>query len=360
MKCMILLLVVMCVLLSGCSFWINGNYSSVVPHTEPNTQINGASTGVANYFQMQTALVSAIKSGAESAVFTIRYDSPEQAEVDVVRAIDETCQKNPYAAYAVESIRYVIGTHSGQNAISVQISYRQNRVDLKTIPEVKEMDEVKELIAQYLDDCASSLVVYVDNWHQTDYTQIVADYALKNPHKVIEEPEVTVNLYPEKGSKQIVELKFTYQTSRDSLRSMQSQVEVVFDSAERFVERTDNAIDQYSQLYTFLMNRYSAYEIQTSITPAYSLLRHGVGDEKAFAMVYAAMCQQIGMDCSVITGTHDGVPRTWNVVRIDNEWYHIDLLRCSSEGQFDVRVGEEMPEYVWDYSLYPMKKEKTS
>ena len=44
------------------------------------------------------------------------------------------------------------------------------------------------------------------------------------------------------------------------------------------------------------MERYD-YRIETSITPAYSLLRHGVGDSRAFAVVYAAMCQQAGLEC---------------------------------------------------------------
>lgn len=354
------LILIFCLLLSGCSSWMSGSYSSVVPHTEPDTQVNNAAESVANYFQTKSFLTAMIMNGAQSAVYTIRYESLKESIQDLDKAIDEVCETNPYAAYAVENIRYEIGSGSGQKAVRVQISYLQNRVDVKTIRTVKDMEDAKEFITEQLDACSSGVVFHCDSWGQKDYAQIVADYALQNPNMVIEQPEVTVNLYPENGTKQIVELKFNYQTSRDSLRTMQSQVALVLESAEQYVDRSAAETEQFAQLYQFLMNRYSSYEIQTSITPAYSLLRHGVGDEKAFAMVYAAMCKKIGLDCKVVVGTRDSKTWSWNVARIDGVYYHIDLLRSSAGGRFAMSTGDKMAGYVWDYSRYPFAKQKIS
>lgn len=360
MKKMIGLFLLLSILLSGCSYWMNGSYSSVVPHTEPNTQISTPATSVANYFQTKTSLTAMIMNSAESAVLTIQYESEEEAERDMRKAIKEVCESDPYAVYAVDNIRYEKGSSSGQSAFHVQIAYLQGRVDVKTIHTVKNMEDVEILIAEQLNACSAGVVFYCESWGEKDYAQIVADYAHTNPHKVIEEPEVTVNRYPENATKQVIELKFKYQTSRASLRTMQSQVELVFASAESSVDRTKVALEQCSQLYNFLMNRFPAYEIQTSITPAYSLLRHGVGDERAFATVYAAMCRRVGLDCEVVTGTRDGELWTWNVVEIENVYYHIDLLRNREEGQLHVHTGEEMLAYVWDYSQYPFTREKIS
>ena len=55
----------------------------------------------------------------------------------------------------------------------------------------------------------------------------------------------------------------------------------------------------------------------------------------------------------VITGTHDGEPWTWNLVRENGTYYHVDLLQCSASGGFQERRDWEMGEYVWDYSMYP-------
>jgi len=110
-----------------------------------------------------------------------------------------------------------------------------------------------------------------------------------------------------------MELTFTYQTSRDALRQMQSQVKPVFDAASLYVSGDGEDRQKLSQLYAFLMERFD-YKIETSITPAYSLLRHGVGDSRAFATVYAAMCRLAGLECMTVTGTHAGDPWTWNIV----------------------------------------------
>lgn len=358
MKKMVGLILVMSILLSGCNSWMKGSYSSVVPHTEPDAQISTTAASVANYFQTKTSLTSMIMNGAETAVFTILYESAADAERDMRAAIQDVCETNPYAVYAVENIRYEMGSSNGQSAFRVQITYLQNKVDVKTIRTVKNMADVTNLISEQLNNCSAGVVFYCESWGEKDYTQIVADYALANPHKVIEQPEITVNIYPENATRQIIELKFNYQTSRASLRTMQSHVAVVFSSAESYVDRSATEMEQCSQLYSFLMNRYPVYEIQTSITPAYSLLRHGVGDERAFAIVYAAMCQRIGVDCEVVTGTRDGELWTWNVVELGDAYYHIDLLGSRDTGAFHAYTGEEMFGYVWDYSQYPFVREK--
>ena len=113
----------------------------------------------------------------------------------------------------------------------------------------------------------------------------------------MEIPQVTAAVYPDRGEERIIEITFTYQTSRQALRSMQNTVGPIFTSAELYVSDDSELEEKYSQLYSFLMQRFDEYKIQTSITPAYSLLRHGVGDCEAFTNVYTAMCRRAGLDC---------------------------------------------------------------
>ena len=95
------------------------------------------------------------------------------------------------------------------------------------------------------------------------------------------------------------------------------------------------------------------YKQETSITPAYSLLRHGTGDSRAFAQIYAAMCRDSGLTCMSVTGTREGEPWTWNIILDGEAYYHVDLLRCSEIGKYQEWTDEEMEGYVWDYSAYP-------
>lgn len=353
MKRILATVITLCLLLSGCSHWLDGGYSSVVPHTEPSTPAEDAVVSVVNYYQLIKALENMVAAGRENAVLSMENYDGEVSTAVVESAIEQVRREDPYAAYGVENIRYEMGTSGGEKAVSVRITYLANRINAQSIQRVDSLEQARGLIYQQLDNCASGVVFYFEDRQNLDYAQLVSDYALEFPQQVMEIPEVTVNLYPEEGKRRIAEVTFTYQNSRDSLRTMQNQVGLVFESVAQYVSTDVTQEDKLSQVYTFLMERYDHYEIQTSITPTYTLLLHGVGDNKAFANIYAAMCRATGVDCKTVVGTRNGEPWIWNVAKIEGVYYHIDLLRCLEEDGFRLCTDEQMREYVWDFSAFP-------
>jgi hypothetical protein len=358
MKRITALFLMLGLLLCGCSFWTDGSYSSVEPHEEPSKQASDTAVTVSNYADVTAALSTWIEAGKESGMLSMQYESEERAQNDLDAAVSEVRQNNPFAAYGVDKIDYQFGTSGGRKAVSVQISYLQNRTQVDKIQRAANLQQAEQIIKQQLDACAAGVVVYFEGPELPDYVQMVADYAMDYPQRVMESPEVTVSLYPEEGEKQIVELKFSYQTSRAELRTLQNKVAPVFASAAQYVSGDWSAEEKAQRLYDFLMERYE-YNIQTSITPAYSLLLHGVGDHRAFAMVYGAMCREAGLNCHLVTGTRAGTPWVWNAVQLDGEYYYIDLLNSADTG-FCLYAQEEMTEYVWDYSAYPTLVEEKS
>ena len=136
------------------------------------------------------------------------------------------------------------------------------------------MQKARQMIYDEIANSNSGFVLYVENYQQTDFVQLVNEYAFSYPNEVMKAPKVTANVYPQSGSTRVVELDFQYQKGKVAL------------------------------LYSFQMNRHT-YDIQTTDTPAYSLLCHGVGDSRAFAMVYAAICRISGLDCQVVSRGSD-------------------------------------------------------
>ena len=135
---------------------------------------------------------------------------------------------------------------------------------------------------------------------------------------------------------------------------MQENVQEIFNNLP-IIGETD--LERYAGLYSFLMERHN-YTLATSITPPYSLLRHGVGDSKAFASVYAAMCEEIGLDCQVVSGTRAGEAWYWNAIADGDLYYHLDILQCSQTGSFQMMTESQMGEYVWDYSAFPIQQQQ--
>ena len=352
MKRILAISLALCLLLCGCGTLTDGSYHNVTPHKPNADQADPESIHAVDYAGLCSALSNMTRSGtAGGIIYVPRYDQ-SRIESEMVLAVARTLREEPIAAYAVEEIQWELGTNSGQSAVAVNITYVHDRSEIRKIRTVADLEMAKAVIATELAACSTGVVLYLKDYEQTDFVQFVEDHADANPQTVMETPQVKVNIYPEEGEARVVELKFNYQTSRDALRNMQNQVSPIFASAVLYVSGDAQTHEKYSQLYALLMERFD-YRIETSITPAYSLLRHGVGDAKAFAVVYAAMCQEAGLDCRVVSGTRWGEQWYWNMVLDEGVYYHVDLLRSNEVGAFHEWTDADMEGYVWDYSAYP-------
>ena len=343
---------VLCLLLSGCSGWMQGQYVSVKPHTEQPGWEEDEIVAVYNYRDMCDALADMVSNGAQSGVLSV--DGLESAGVttNMQRAVNYIKNDHPLGAYAVEEITFELGTSRGVSAVAVEVTYNHNRSELLRMKKIKDTETLEGHVATALRQCLGSMVVYVESFQNLDLVQVVRDYADANPSQVMQTPHVTVNLYPNDGEQRVVELLFTYQASAQTLRSMQAYVQPVFSAAALYVSGEGEQQVKFAQMYSFLMER-NDYQIATSVTPAYSLLRHGVGDSKAFAVVYTAMCRRAGLDCQTIFGTKRGEPWYWNIICEDGVYYHVDLLESHATGNYTIMTDSDMQGYVWDYSAYP-------
>ena len=349
----ILAIVLLCgiFLLSGCNSWMDGNYSSVEPNKSRSGGTVSDSVEVASYGDVCNALRQMIHNGTEKSVLHLTATDPAITEQQIQIAINYVTTYDPIAAYAVQNISFDFGTNTAKSAVSVKIAYAHGRSEILRIKQAADMEAASTYITQALDKCEAGVVLHIASYKDMDVVQLVQDYVDMNPQTCMETPQVTASCYPESGAERVLEVSFTYQTSRDALRKMQETVRPIFSSANLYVSGDAEDLQKLTLLYSFLMERYD-YKVETSITPSYSLLRHGVGDSKAFAVVYGAMCRQLNISCQTVSGTKGGEPWYWNVILLDGTYYHLDLLRCSSEGAFALRTEDQMTGYVWDYSAF--------
>lgn len=341
----------LCVGLCGCS-WMDGYYVSVTPHQTHLPANQSGDASASDYLELRGALENMVASGLESAVINVSEYRQDMVERGIRTAANYLKALYPLGAYAVDTVDYEIGTVGGQPAVAVSISYVHGRSEILKVQKAKDMGRARQIVEEILNQCGEGVVLLIADYEGLDWVQLVEDYMKANPDKVMELPQVAVGIYPDAGASRVVELKFDYQTSRESLRQMQTQVNQVFISAMLYINADTSDALKYQQLYNFLMER-SDYQIETSITPAYSLLSHGVGDSEAFAAVYAAMCHQADLPCEIVSGTREGEPWYWCLIQENGEFYHLDLLRSSEAGTFQKLTQEQMEGYVWDYSAYP-------
>ncbi len=352
MKRLIVLVLVCAWILAGCSGWATGEYISVEPHPTDAQISQETPESVKDYSALCRALRNMIHNNDLSGRILVGSYDTAALEKDLPRAIDHIMHTDAIAAYAVDSISYELGNMGSRRAVRVSITYHPNRSDTQRMPYFQDLDEANEQVYQALNNCDTGVVFLVDNYGDTDFDLLVQTYAEENPHLVMEQPKVTASIYPGTGPQRVVELVFTYQTSRNSLRQMQEYVTPVFQASKLNVVGEETQSSQFSRMYSFLAER-NAIQLRTSITPAYSLLRYGVGDSKSFALVFAAMCRNANLECIVVSGTKDGQSYFWNMICQDGMYYHVDILRNNPSQDLIRYTDSEMAGYVWDFDDYP-------
>ena len=337
------------VLLGGCG-WMDGSYVSVTPHQVDLGQTGeGTVRSVRNYTELRGALIGMIDSGTEEALFSLAEYPREEVPENLRRAVEYAQGIYPVGAYAVDTIAYNFGTGLGASALSVNITYRRSRAQIESIRTVRWTSGAKKAVEEALDQLSDTLVLQITGYQETDFSSMILDYARRNPDRVMEVPGVSVRTFPDQGDTRVVELSFHYHSDREALRAMREQVQPVFSSAALYVSGDAEERTKFHQLHTFLMGR-ADYTIEATVTPAYSLLCQGVGDSRAFAQVYAAMCSRIGLEARMVSGKRSDELWWWNLVRIDGTWYHMDLMGGS---QFELLTDEQMTGYEWDREAYP-------
>ncbi len=352
MKKWIVWILAVCLLLSGCSAWLDGSYYSTTPHQEKGNQAAGDMVAVSSYSALYRVLVNMVHSGTTGGLISVKNYNQLVVAKDMSTAVQRVRQSDPIGAYAVKEIQFDLGTNAGQPAIAVNISYYHDRGELEKIHHLENTRQAEQVIAEALHNCESGIVLHIKEFDNTDMGQWVEDYSDANLDWVMEKPRVAVSLYPKTGEERVVELKFSYQNSRETLRSMQGQVQNRIQHLITDAKREQNQQDRYLLVQQLLTQDITS--IRSSITPAYSLLIHGVGDSGAVSKLFTAVCKQLDLTCITVTGTWEGNPRHWNIISLGGAYFHVDVLRSMGTDALVLETDDKMTGYVWDYSAYPI------
>ena len=84
---------------------------------------------------------------------------------------------------------------------------------------------------------------------------------------------------------------------------------------------------------------------------AYGAIVNGKSTAEGMAMAYKAMCDKLGLECTVVRGMLNGQTHFWNVINLDGSYYHVDISTCINSGMEAgfLLSDEDMPDgYWWD------------
>lgn len=346
------LLIFLVPLLTGCE-WMNGLSVSISPHEESYVQAGAQKmTAASDYDQLYTLMLRMVQSNTTTAAVDVsEYQQEENLGRDLNRVVQELFRKDPMTAYAVDNIETVQAEVGVRHMVNITIHYGKTISQIRSIESVWGTEGIKSKIEQAMKEAKSKITLRVNAYEPIPLEEVVQNSYDNNMASVMEKPEVTAEVYPDRGPIRIMEINFQYSHDQRSLLSMAQEVQVMIFSAEGYVrgQETDRArVERLNSFLQPLVNK----EGSTS-TPVYSLLYEGVGNSHSVAVVLKLLCREVGLQCHVVTGEYDSLPYSWNIVKVDGDYYHVDLPRCWKEGCLKLRYDDEMTAYQWQRDAYP-------
>lgn len=343
--------------LSGCG-WIKDEYTSVAEHQEPYVYTEPE--------EADTIPAAANANVLKSRIFTFVRNSVSRGQIDVtgysgdvrteIIEVLEELKTNPIYAYAVDYSDYEFFTDEAneKTVLEIRMVLRRSSEEIAAIVNVNGAEDAQSRVVEALQNMDTALTMKVSDYEETDFEAAARRYCLENPTQAAELPEISVQVYPDRGSTRIVELHFLYSAPREELRSRRDSVQTTLTSAAHLVG-SDDCRECLRQVCTYLLGRNTYTSTQTQTSPVYQLLNQQQASDAGFASAANYLLNECGVECFLVLGTKNGTPYAWNIVDLDGQCFHLDLMKQWENGVQEpvLLYDTQRTEYAWDTAQYP-------
>lgn len=352
-RLLLALLVAACAVFAGCAQLLPTEYTQMSEHTEqPAAPEELDALTADSKASLKRAIRSLVQNGVEHGVIRVReYAGDVEADLDEVAY--QVAREDPLGLYAVDYMTHDCSLIVSFYEIRIDITFRDFATEISEIPYVSNDTAATHLLYEAMDRYDDHLTMYLTYSSKLDYEALADQYFSDNPQRLMARPSLHAAAYPESGSPCIVELTFTYPATAEELREMEQAVSDTVQAASIYVRYRQSDLEKAKLLFSYLTERFT-YTEGESDTPIYSLLCQGIATSESMAQVWQLLCDETGLECHTVNGMRAGTPYYWNIVLLDGEYVHLDVLRdVMDTGVLQPRYDPEMVEYYYDAAAYP-------
>ena len=340
--------------LSGCSAMLEREYQSVEPHIRLSVAEDDSNAVWAeSYSELQSAILAQVKAHQEVGVIRLKNWKGD-VEEQLTRACDEISHSDPLGAYAVDRIQHSFTRMVSYYEATITIDYRRSAEQIAAVTTVTGSGDIRAELLDALDGFVPETVFqinYFDETQDADYIRnLIREAYYDLPAAALGMPEAQVNLYPDAGSRRVVEVLLTYPEDTKTLQGKRVQLE---DAATDLVEpyRTGLA-DRVLASVLFSTLRECSDADGAAGSTAYHALVEGAADSEGMALAYKELCDLTELPCQVVEGDLDGVPHFWTIVTLEERSFHVDPSREDGILLTDAQMAQAG--YTWPEGEYPV------
>lgn len=342
-------------LLCGCSSSLEKEYISVTDYdSSDNLATEPEISAIDTYSALTTALGTMISQHQESAQLQFNNYAGSISD-DLAEACWQVKSDDALGAYMVDYISYDISRIVTYYQATVYINYTRSAEALESIKNIG-ANKISETVI----DAVSGAQQYITMQMHTSVEESsamairVENALLQAPELIPVIPDITVNVFSGSSLQRIFEVFFDYRTTPEEALKMQEELKAAIAKSSSTID-ADNDFS-VSILAAHALGSACRYDINAQQGTAYDVLCRGVGDSRAIAMAYSAICKDKGIESSVVTGLKNNEQYYWNIVKVDDFWYHADVVEAMTlpaDVVFLRNDTEMIRDFRWDELDYP-------
>ena len=360
-KLIICLITVICAaaLLSGCSAF--DNEYIVINNYEPAVGESGPSDGkitVKNFAALKQALLNMAYAGRTEG--TIAFDTAYDGDTteDMASACWTVRTQDALCAYCVENIAYELNKIVTINEATVYISYSASTESAENISRISFSTGIDNVLINAMGNGIKRFAVLVGHseYSAEDMAKEVVNVYREIPTVVPVEPLASVNMYSGNGTQRLYEISINYGMNEDEMDERMAQLRAVDAFTDLDTEDLSGAQRAYEALKYLEKN--CTVSTDGRENNAYSALIGGSANSEGLAFAYVVLCRQLNLDCQIVYGQLAWEEHCWNVVKVDGNYYHVDVSAAigedgNPENSFLVSDEQFWGNYRWDVASYP-------
>ena len=360
-KLLCLILAAAAVLQLGACSMLEKEYVSIHDYmpSEQEPNVTGGRLTVHSASALKLALLSMTYEGLTegSIIFDPAYEGDAAEDLEnacwAVRTEDALC------AYCVENISYDFNKIVTINEADIRISYSKVSVSPKQIVHLGFSSEAETAILNALQNGRRTLALLVgrSGFSAEDMAAQVIKAYRDNPTVVPKRPQAIVNVFSGAGTQRLYEIQIDYGVTALELARCRKQLELFKPFAELDRPNASEVERAYVACRYLVENcRILDDDSTEEANSAYTALIERRADSEGLAFGYVELCRQLDVDCRIVYGQHDWQEHCWNIVRIDDSYYHVDITQCAKGGPalgFMQNDETFWGMYRWDVAAYP-------
>lgn len=359
-------LIIAMLILTSCSSMLNGSQDYSTPHESSSDNVSRpVYVDVTSYYDLQQAILNMVTNHESEG--TIRFSSyignVEQDLNNVCIYIPNDTAIGSYAvSYVGSSLNRIVGYYEA----TISIIYKRDASETNNILSVNSDDELETIINTMMSQCSQSVAVQTSSFsiNQDSFTKIMNKLYYSNPQLIVTLPMMDIVEYSDaNGSNRIYEVAMTYPDSPSVMVGKKNAFNTILEQISFQLNNTENKVQLLYQLCSYLSDTvtYSdtvpdeEYDRFDSVNTAYGALYERKASGEGFAMAMKLLCDWQDIDCIVVTGRYNNYIHSWNIIKIEDDWYHFDVSNLSnSVFRSLMRTDRQMSgNYSWDTNSYP-------